>query len=57
MARVLMTGATGFLGRNVAWRLVQKGHEVANLQRSSSSREFLDANALGALGPVAATGR
>jgi nucleoside-diphosphate-sugar epimerase len=47
MGRILMTGATGFLGRNVAWRLVQNGHEVANLQRSSSSRDLLDANVLG----------
>ena len=28
MARILVTGATGFIGRHVVTRLLSKGHEV-----------------------------
>lgn len=36
MARVFLTGATGFLGRRVAARLRQRGHSVTALQRQAS---------------------
>ncbi|ROS74401.1 NAD(P)-dependent oxidoreductase [Cellulomonas sp. PhB143] len=35
--RVLVTGASGFLGRAVAARLVAQGHRVSTLQRTSST--------------------
>lgn len=36
-SRVLVTGASGLLGRSVAQRLVDLGYEVTTLQRSSSA--------------------
>lgn len=36
MTRVLVTGASGMLGRGVAARLVADGHDVRTLQRSAS---------------------
>jgi dihydroflavonol-4-reductase len=33
MNRVLLTGATGFIGGHVAWSLVQRGYEVVALNR------------------------
>ncbi|MEP0822393.1 MAG: NAD-dependent epimerase/dehydratase family protein, partial [Ignavibacterium sp.] len=35
--RVLVTGATGFLGSNLAASLVAEGHDVRILRRTSSS--------------------
>ena len=40
--RVLVTGATGFLGSHVARRLAERGDEVRVLVRSSSDRSRLD---------------
>ena len=40
--RVLVTGASGFLGSHIAERLVRDGHEVRLLLRLTSSRAFLD---------------
>lgn len=39
--RVLVTGASGFLGSHVAELLSQKGHEVVALVRKSSNTSFL----------------
>ncbi|WP_438005510.1 NAD(P)-dependent oxidoreductase [Sorangium sp. So ce321] len=39
--RVLVTGASGFLGSHVTEQLVQKGHSVVALVRRSSSTKFL----------------
>jgi nucleoside-diphosphate-sugar epimerase len=40
--RVLVTGASGFLGSHVAEQLSQSGHEVVALVRKSSNRKFLE---------------
>jgi nucleoside-diphosphate-sugar epimerase len=40
--KVLVTGATGFLGSHVAEQLVAKGHQVRALVRRSSKTDFLD---------------
>lgn len=37
-SRILVTGATGFLGANVVGALLQRGHEVVALVRDPSSR-------------------
>ncbi|NWF96197.1 MAG: NAD-dependent epimerase/dehydratase family protein [Candidatus Thorarchaeota archaeon] len=39
--RVLLTGATGFIGRRLASRLVDEGHEVKALVRKTSDRSGL----------------
>jgi len=39
--RVLVTGASGFLGSHVAEQLSESGHEVVALVRKSSNRKFL----------------
>lgn len=39
--KVLVTGATGFLGSHVAEQLARRGHEVRVLVRSTSDRSFL----------------
>ncbi|MBK0381135.1 NAD-dependent epimerase/dehydratase family protein [Mucilaginibacter segetis] len=40
MARIFLTGITGFLGSNIAQYLVSKGHEVIATYRPSSSRDL-----------------
>lgn len=40
--RVLITGATGFLGSHLAERLVNDGHQVRAVVRKSSKTKFLD---------------
>lgn len=42
MAKVLVTGASGFLGTNLTRRLVARGDDVTCLVRGSSSRSGLD---------------
>ena len=37
MSRVLLTGATGFIGGHVAWSLLQRGYEVVALVRPGKS--------------------
>jgi nucleoside-diphosphate-sugar epimerase len=39
--KVLLTGATGFLGRRLAPRLVKEGHSIVALVRATSNREGL----------------
>jgi nucleoside-diphosphate-sugar epimerase len=40
--RLLVTGATGFLGSHIAERLAKEGHQVRVLARKTSNRQFLD---------------
>jgi nucleoside-diphosphate-sugar epimerase len=40
--KVLVTGASGFLGSHVAEQLTEKGHEVRALVRKTSKRDFLE---------------
>jgi nucleoside-diphosphate-sugar epimerase len=40
--KVLVTGASGFLGSHVAEQLTKEGHEVRALVRKSSNRSFLE---------------
>jgi 2-alkyl-3-oxoalkanoate reductase len=40
--KVLVTGASGFLGSHVAEHLSESGHEVVALVRKSSNRKFLE---------------
>lgn len=42
MTRALVTGATGFLGRHAARRLVQLGWEVSGMGRSSTAGKLLE---------------
>jgi dihydroflavonol-4-reductase len=51
MAKVLVTGATGFIGGHLAAALVERGHDVACLVRASSN-----ADALKSLGVELVTG-
>lgn len=50
--RVLVTGASGFLGSHVAEQLAADGHQVRLLLRPTSSRRFLDFPYEVALGDV-----
>lgn len=50
--KVLVTGASGFLGSHVAEALAREGHEVRTLLRPTSSRAFLDFPHEEALGDV-----
>jgi nucleoside-diphosphate-sugar epimerase len=43
MARVLVTGASGFIGSKLTQRLVERGDDVTCLVRASSKRERLEA--------------
>lgn len=47
--KILMTGATGFLGRHVAWRLIGRGYDVVNLERPNADRGALETRAEGRL--------
>ena len=40
--KVLVTGASGFLGSHIAEQLTEKGHEVRALVRATSKRDFLE---------------
>lgn len=40
MNRVLLTGATGFIGGHIAWSLVQRGYEVVALVRPGSTMKW-----------------
>ncbi len=42
MTKALVTGATGFIGRNLVRRLVVQGHEVTCLARETSNRAPLE---------------
>ena len=42
MARALVVGGTGFIGSNIALRLVERGWKVTILERSGSSRVLLE---------------
>ena len=44
--KVLVTGATGFVGSHVADRLIEKGHEVRALVRQTSSMAWLDGKSI-----------
>ena len=43
MEKVLITGATGFLGRHTAQRLIKEGAQVTGLGRSLSQGKLLTA--------------
>lgn len=42
MARALITGGTGFIGSNIALRLIERHWEVRILERPGASRELLE---------------
>lgn len=42
MARALVAGGTGFVGSNIALRLVERGWQVTIMERPESSRELLE---------------
>jgi len=40
MTQVLVTGVTGFIGSHLAEKLLQKGYDVAGLERPCASRDL-----------------
>lgn len=40
--RILLTGATGFVGLNIVEALVQAGHDIVSYQRPNARRRYLD---------------
>lgn len=42
MAKILITGATGFLGSNLTRRLAEQGHNITILVRNGSDHPFLE---------------
>lgn len=42
MTRALVTGGTGFVGSNIALRLVERGWDVRIMERTGASRELLE---------------
>jgi len=53
--RVLVTGATGFIGRCLVRRLLSRGHKVRALVRGTSNIQDLDAEAEKATGDMTDT--
>ncbi|MDO5056364.1 MAG: NAD-dependent epimerase/dehydratase family protein [Lautropia sp.] len=49
--KVLLTGATGFVGLNIVEALLEAGHDVVSYQRQGARRRYLDL-----LGPVVVEG-
>lgn len=39
--KLLLTGATGFIGKNLAMRLIKEGHQITALTRKSTNPEML----------------
>ena len=44
MAKILVTGGTGFIGKDLISRLVEKGHDIVTLERYVTGRYTLDNN-------------
>ncbi|MFD5935351.1 NAD-dependent epimerase/dehydratase family protein [Streptomyces sp. NPDC060333] len=51
--RVLLTGATGFIGRRLTLRLLERGHEVTAIVRSTSAQELVPRGARLVVGDLA----
>lgn len=44
MAKILVTGSTGFIGKELVYKLIQKGHSVVAIERYVTGRYSLDKN-------------
>jgi nucleoside-diphosphate-sugar epimerase len=44
MAKILVTGGTGFIGKDLISRLIEKGHDIITLERYVTGRYTLDKN-------------